>query len=257
MHPEMSAQPYRGVVPLSAADAKRIAELSDPFDPDRSDLDPYRAMVDEFGATSVLDVGCGTGTFACLLAERGTSVVAVDPDGASVDIDRAKPGAHAVRWLVGDAPSLPPLQVDATFMTANVAQVFVTDDEWMATLAAIHRSLRPGGHLVFETRDPAREAWKTWTRDTTHESAHVPGIGNVETWCDILDDALPLVSFRWTNLFESDGAVIESDTTLRFRDRDEVERQLADAGFRVDDVRDAPDRPGREFVFVCSTHPER
>jgi SAM-dependent methyltransferase len=248
---------YRGVVPLSAADAKRIAELSDPFDPDRSDLDPYLALVDEFGATSVLDVGCGTGTFACLLATNGVSVVAVDPDAASVDIARAKPSASAVRWFVGDAPSLPRLQVDAAFLTANVAQVFVTDDEWMATLAAIRRSLRPDGHLVFETRDPAKEAWKTWTRENTHETAEVPGIGVVETWCDLLDGTPPLITFRWTNVFASDGAVIESDTTLRFRNRNEIERQLATAGFRVDDVRDAPDRPGLEFVFVCSSPPAR
>jgi hypothetical protein len=32
--------------------------------------------------------------------------------------------------------------------------------------------------------------------------------------------------------------------------RDEVESSLAGHGFRVKDVREAPDRPGREFVFI-------
>jgi len=237
------------------SDLKRVAELADPFDPDRSDLDVYAAMVEEFGATSVVDIGCGTGTFACMLATRGVHVVGVDPAPASVDIARTKPGAGRVRWFTRDVTSLPPLQVDAAFMTANVAQVFVTDEEWMSTLAAIHRSLRPGGTLVFETRDPSREAWRDWTRDKTHERVEVPGIGYVETRCDLLEVALPLVSFRWTNIFESDGVVIDSDSTLRFRSRDEIEEQLAMAGFRVDEVRDAPDRPGREFVFLCSTLP--
>lgn len=53
----------------------RLAPLYDPLDPDRSDLDAYLAMVEEFEARSVLDVGCGAGTFACLLAERGLDVV--------------------------------------------------------------------------------------------------------------------------------------------------------------------------------------
>jgi SAM-dependent methyltransferase len=235
------------------SDLKRVAELSDPFDPDRSDLEVYAAMVDEFGAMSVVDIGCGTGTFACMLSTRGVNVVAVDPDLASVNIARAKPGADRVRWFVGDATILPPLEVDAAFMTANAAQVFVTDEEWMSTLAVIHRSLRAGGRLVFETRDPARGAWLGWTRENTHESIDVPGIGAVETWCDPLEVAPPLVSFRWTNVFASDGAVIETETTLRFRGREEITSQLERTGFHVDEVRDAPDRPGREFVFLCSS----
>jgi SAM-dependent methyltransferase len=47
-----------------------------------------------------------------------------------------------------------------------------------------------------------------------------------------------------------DGAVITSDSTLRFRGRGELESSLAAQGYRVLDVRDAPDRPGREFVFI-------
>jgi hypothetical protein len=56
-------------------------------------------------------------------------------------------------------------------------------------------------------------------------------------------------------VFEKDGAVLTSDSTLRFRGRDEVARSLLAAGFAVTEVRDAPDRPGREFVFVAARVP--
>ena len=49
----------------------KVAVLYDVFDGPRTDLVPYRALVAELGARSVLDIGCGTGTFACLLAARG------------------------------------------------------------------------------------------------------------------------------------------------------------------------------------------
>jgi predicted RNA methylase len=45
-------------------DEPRLAELYDPLDPDRSDLAAYVAMAGEFGARTVLDTGCGTGTLA-------------------------------------------------------------------------------------------------------------------------------------------------------------------------------------------------
>src|SRR5690606_32165052 len=129
---------------------------------DRPDLDVYEAMVDEFGAGTVLDVGCGTGTFSCRLADRGLAVIGVDPAGASLEVARTKPGADRVRWIHGDATTLPPVQVDLAIMTGNVAQVFLTDADWSATLRGIRQATRPGGRLVFETRDPARRAWESW-----------------------------------------------------------------------------------------------
>ncbi|MED1204314.1 class I SAM-dependent methyltransferase [Heyndrickxia acidicola] len=53
----------------------RLAYIFDSFDPDRSDLDAYESMVNEFEASSVLDIGCGTGTFACRLAAKGLEVI--------------------------------------------------------------------------------------------------------------------------------------------------------------------------------------
>ena len=230
----------------------RLARIYDALDADRSDLDAYVAMVDELAARSVVDVGCGTGTFACLLSERGLEVVGVDPAAASLAVARGKPSADRVRWLHGDATTLPPLQVDLVTMTGNVAQVFVTDGEWAHALRGMFAALRPGGHLVFETRDPSREAWLEWTRDQTDTTTDVDGVGPVRSWGDVTEVAGQLVSFRSTFVFASDGAVLTSDSTLRFRSRREVETTLHDAGFVVDDVRDAPDRPGREFVVVAS-----
>ena len=228
----------------------RLARIYDDLDDDRSDLDAYEAIVDELSARSVLDVGCGTGSFALRLAARGLEVVGVDPAPASLDVARAKPGADAVTWLPGDATTLPPLEVDVATMTGNVAQVFVTDAEWSATLHGTRRALRPGGHVVFEVRNPGAEGWRTWNRAQSWRRVDT-GIGPVESWVDLTDVALPLVSFRWTYRFVESNEVVVSDSTLRFRSRDEVEGSLGDAGFRVLEVRDAADRPGLELVFIA------
>lgn len=233
-------------------DDARVAALYDPLDPDRSDLELYDGIARETGARAVLDVGCGTGTFALLLAARGVDVVGVDPAGAMLDVARAKPGADAVHWVHGDATTLPPLAVDLATMTGNVAQVFLTDDEWMATLHGVHAALRPGGTLAFETRVPARRAWERWTREATFSREEVPGVGEVEGWTDVTSVELPFVTFvAETRVLGTGGEPVATGSTLRFRERAEIETSLREAGFTLVDVRDAPDRPDAEWVFVA------
>jgi SAM-dependent methyltransferase len=219
----------------------RLARIYDAFDGPRDDLDLYLGIADEVAARSVLDVGCGTGSLAVLLATSGRSVVGVDPALASLEIARAKDSR--VTWIHGDATSLPSLQVDLATMTGNVAQVFLGDD-WEATLHGIHGALRPGGHLVFETRRPLRRAWEDWARSAPRVR------GGVREQFELLGVNMPFVSFRHTYRFP-DGSRIASESKLRFRSRAEVEHSLVRCGFAVVDVRDAPDRPGREFVFVA------
>jgi len=229
----------------------RLAAIYDALDADRSDLEVYVDIVDELGVHRVLDVGCGTGTFALILAGRGLDVVGVDPAAGSLDVAQAKRGAGGVRWIHGDATSLPPMEVDLATMSGNVAQAIVDGPEWEGTLGGVHAALRPGGYLVFETRDPACHAWEDWNRAASYRAAEIPGVGNVESWVELTDVDGALVSFRSTFVFASDGQVLTSDSTLRFRGRNEVAAALVAHGYAVDGVRDAPDRPGRELVFFA------
>ena len=62
---------------------------------------------------------------------------------------------------------------------------------------------------------------------------------------------LPLVAFRWTFVFEADGSVLTSESILRFRSDTQVLESLRKAGFIIQEMRDAPDRPGQELVFIA------
>jgi SAM-dependent methyltransferase len=240
-----------GPVPDAIFAHPRLAPVYDAFNADRHDLTAYLDIADELGADHVLDVGCGTGCLAVALAGTGRTVVGVDPAEASLEVARSKDPDGRITWIHGDATALPPVDADLAVMTGNVAQVFLTDHEWAQTLRGIHAALRPAGHLVFETRRPERRAWEEWAADSAPVTVDVPGAGPVEHRLEVTAVSLPLVSFRDTYRFLADGAVVTSDSTLRFRSRGEVEASLAAEGYRVRDVREAPDRPGRELVFVA------
>lgn len=225
--------------------------LYDLVDDDRSDLDVYAAIIDELGARSVLDVGCGTGTFACRLALAGKEVVGLDPAEASLDVAQGKPGADRVRWISGDVTSLPALEVDLVAMTGNVAMVFLTDDDWARVLTGVHQVLHDDSWFVFETRDPDRRDWERWTKDKTSRTIDTPTSGRVDTWVELTEVELPLVSFRHTYRFHDGGDQITSESTLRFRSGEEMADSVHDAGLRIREVRDAPDRPGLEHVYLA------
>ncbi|KGM08834.1 class I SAM-dependent methyltransferase [Cellulomonas bogoriensis] len=240
----------------------RVARVYDPLDPDRRDLDVYVTLAEQLEAGTVLDVGCGTGTLACRLAAQGREVVGVDPAEASLDVARAKPGAGTVRWVWGTAPDVaadPGLRGrhDLATMTANVAQVFVDDDAWLATLRAIHTCLRPGGRLAFETRNPADRAWERWTEQLTRQVVDVEGMGPVEDWVQVTAVDGDLVTFESPTIFHADGERVDSTTTLRFRSEEEVRASLEGIGFTDIDVSPLPYAPDRGWLVVATAGARR
>ncbi|PZF79491.1 class I SAM-dependent methyltransferase [Jiangella anatolica] len=231
----------------------RLAPLYDVFGgDDRPDLDAYVALAAELEADRILDVGCGTGSLAVRLAAAGHTVVGADPAEASLAVARSKDPDGLVTWVHAGADAVPAVDADLAVMTGNVAQVFLTDEEWTAALRGVHAALRPSGTLVFETRRPERRVWEEWVADwpggvTVRD---VPGIGPVERSGEVTEVAPPYISFYGAYRFP-DGEIVRSESTLRFRDHDEIVASLTATGYRVTDVRDAPDRPGLEFVFLA------
>ena len=195
----------------------RLAAVYDAFDGPRDDLAAYVSIAGELGADRVLDVGCGTGCLAILLAGTGRTVVGVDPAAASIEVAKSKDGSGAVTWIQGDAAAIPAIGADLALMTGNVAQVFLTDEDWAQVLRATGDALRPRGYLVFETRRPERRAWQEWAADPGPVTLDIPGRGPVEQRREVTAVDLPLVSFRYTYTFLADGTVVTSDSTPRPR----------------------------------------
>lgn len=208
----------------------RLVELYDTDNPAGPDLDHVRGLADAIGATSVLDLGCGTGMVTAALVRPGRRVVGVDPSATMLAYAARRPGGDRVTWVHGDSRDMPDGPFDLALMTGNVAQ-HIPDPAWERTLADLHAALRPGGVLVFESRNPRVRAWEDWARaePTTRTTEHGP----LREWMEVqeLEAGRVLVTFH--NELTDLGEVVVERLTLEFRERELLEQQLTRAGFDV------------------------
>jgi ubiquinone/menaquinone biosynthesis C-methylase UbiE len=105
--------------------------------------------VAEGGPSSVLEVGCGTGTLTLALADAlpAAEVSGLDGDPEALAIARAKEGAGGVRWIEGMAQELPMATDSADRVLVSLLLHHLVPAAKREALAEIRRVLRPGGRL--------------------------------------------------------------------------------------------------------------
>jgi SAM-dependent methyltransferase len=110
------------------------------------------------GARRVLEVGCGSGAVALMLAESGLEVLALDSDPNAVELARARGvDARLASW-----PVPVPGRFDAVLFTRSLHHMARLDD----SLAAAFDCLGDGGRVIVEdfAYDEAPEPSLRWFR---------------------------------------------------------------------------------------------
>jgi SAM-dependent methyltransferase len=235
----------------------RLVALYDALNPFADDTRFYLDLAARTQASRVVDIGCGTGLLACELTQRGHAVTGVDPSRAMLDVARRRRGAGLVEWIEGDATQLGAMSADLAMMTGHVAQIFLDDASFDATLAAAHAALRPGGRLAFESRNPLVSPWLAWTPDQSRRVTDDTRLGTVEIWQQLIDVQSGRVRFEtWFRFIGRDETVV-SVSELRFRTQAELSDALRKAGFGEmewfgDWARSPVDDASRELIVVAT-----
>jgi 2-polyprenyl-3-methyl-5-hydroxy-6-metoxy-1,4-benzoquinol methylase len=119
----------------------------------------------------VLDVGCGEGYGAALLAEHAEEVVGVDYSAAAVDHARKTYQRSNLRFLVADATAPAPVAGQFDAITCfEVIEHILGDDQLLAGLA---RMLNPEGWLLMSTPNALVDTLFETVSAREHNEYHV------------------------------------------------------------------------------------
>lgn len=189
----------------------------------RDDFDFMVNLAAELDARTIVDLGCGAGRLAVMLASEGRRVIGVDPSKAMIDRARAREGAERVEWVWGDVHALVARDVDLVVMTGNIPSTRVTDDAWDELLDGVRTALRTGGHIAFGSWNPRARRWENWDWDPV-----VVPIGDGGARVGVggrLALGMELVEGReW----------LSSPSVWRYRTHEELVESLTRAGFDVE-----------------------
>ena len=228
----------------------RIAELYDLANPWARDADFYLSLAGK-QPCDVLDLGCGTGTLCCALAERGHHLTGVDPAAAMLAVARRKPHADRVEWVESSAQSYrSDRRFDLIVMTGHAFQVLLTDAEALAVLQTMRGHLKGDGRVAFETRNPQVD----WAREWEARPPRTLSGGVVETLRVSGADG-ELLSFDTT--YRCSQETLKTSSRLRFPSREQVEVLSARAGLVVREVFGDWERSpfdaarSREMIFIA------
>lgn len=130
----------------------------------------FMKMLPDVNGRIGLDLGCGEGHNTRLVAERGADVLALDVSRpfvtAAVEHERSDPAG--IRFVLGDASSLPLASASLDFVTAFMSLMDVSDPD--AALREIARVLRPKGFVQFSIAHPFTNApVRRWIDSETGE----------------------------------------------------------------------------------------
>jgi len=210
---------------------KQAAALYNLLNPWGPSDDFYLALVMQ--ATSVLDIGCGTGSLLrrAWQARHAGRLCGVDPDAASLDVARR---STEIEWKLCAASSMAwDSEFELATMTGHAFQALLSDDEVRASLTAIHRALVDDGRFAFETRNPQARAWESWNptnaMDVIDPSGRQVRISHqVESVVD------GVVTFTETTSAPGGGVLRAERASLRFLDAGALATILAEAGFEIE-----------------------
>ena len=126
-------------------------------------------MPEDMSGMKVLDIGCGTGYFSALLAERGAEVTAADLSEEMLVQARVRCGDKVTAYQQADAEALPFADASFDLVFSSLALQWCVD--LAAPLRELQRVTKAGGQIFFSTLmdGSLHELKQAWAKIDAHQ----------------------------------------------------------------------------------------
>jgi hypothetical protein len=120
-------------------------------------------------------------------------------------------------------------------LTGHAFQVFLTPQDQLAVLRTIASHLAPEGRFIFDTRNPAAEAWKRWTPTLSKRLIEHSLLGQVLAWNDVSQaSASGVVTYGTHYKCGTHSRVYSARSKIAFPSRDSLSLLMHDANLVVE-----------------------
>ncbi len=169
---------------------------------------PALAHPDKHNMPRILDLGCGTGTLTCLLADAGYDMIGIDLSADMLTMAAAKKKEkEKILYLRQDMRNfVMPSPADAVVSICDSINYVLTEAEVAQTFSQVRQALKDGGTFIFDF-------------NTVYKYENIIGDSVI---AENREDA----SFIWENYYNPDEELNEYDVTFFIRDKENPEHFL-------------------------------
>lgn len=210
---------------------QKLAQIYDYFNQFSEDEAFWLRTIKSLNISDITDFWCGTWLLTHTLMELWYSVRWIEPAWPMLEQARKKKWSERIEYIEGDYRKLENFSTELILMTSHVVQ-FIWEDEWEDFLRRSFDALKDWGYMLFDTKNPLRKPWENYTREKYNKTQDTP-YWKVNMQIAVTEMDWNTVEHTIYYTFENTWKRLESKNRLIYRSKDEIEKSLLIAGFKI------------------------